>query len=81
MKKLKSSWTSGMSEEDALKLKEEFAKSAPIRVRLIEMLEKKFADEAKSRVSKLGYDSPNWALLQADSVGFQRALKEVISLL
>ena len=45
------------------------------------MLEDKCSASTKTSRSKDGYDSANWAYLQADARGYERALQEVISLI
>jgi hypothetical protein len=35
----------------------------------------------EDRISKNSYDSPNWAALQADGIGYERAINEIIALL
>lgn len=46
-----------------------------------QILEAKLADLNAELVRAKNYDSPNWALKQADYVGAARTLQDVISLL
>ena len=77
---MKTSWTASVKDKQ---LKEDitssFKASTVIRRRLKEMLEKKFSNAVD--LTKEGYESPCWALKQADAVGYQRALKEIVSML
>ena len=76
---MKTVWTSSKNEQETLDIKAAWAASGVLRNRLIELCE----DEIKGsyQLSKSQYDSPNWQLLQADSVGYRRALEKVISLI
>lgn len=78
---MKLAWTEGLSAEDKKAVKEDYQKSAAIRKRLVTMLDKRIDAEVKGITAKNRYDNPNWALLQADSIGYQRALNEIIALL
>lgn len=78
---MKSSIVKGMNEREADEMRQSFAAGAFLRKRIRELLlEKSDISVAASR-SKDGYSNPNWAYLQADAVGYQRAMHEVISLL
>lgn len=78
---MKSSWTRGLNEEQTKEMEREFASSALLRERLIELLEYKIKSNRTTQISKNSYDSPSWAFLQADSNAEERALKYVISLI
>lgn len=45
------------------------------------LLREKLAYLQRKSLGKQEYDSPSWALAQADAVGYMRALSEVIDLL
>jgi hypothetical protein len=45
------------------------------------ILEKKIEEIDSGRTRKADYDSPNWALKQADYIGSIRAIKDVLTLL
>lgn len=45
------------------------------------ILEKKLDEIEASRTRKLDYDSPNWAVKQADYIGSIRVIKDVLTLL
>ena len=78
---MKTTWTEGLSPEDAKRTKEDYVKSAALRNRLVTMLNKRADAEMSASLAKKGYDSPNWSLLQADLVGYQRCIKEIINLI
>ena len=76
---MKKSWTSGLEPEASGDVEDAFRSSKLIRRRLSELCEHKI--EGSYRLSRAEYDCPNWTLLQADSVGYKRALEEIISLI
>lgn len=45
---------------------------------LVQRLEKDLDDEVRKEESLINYENPNWALLQAESLGYRRALRDVI---
>lgn len=78
---MKQSWTKGITKESATELRQNFKEALVMRRRLVSLLKEKVnTSDAQSR-SKLLYDNPNWALLQADQRGYERALEEVIDLI
>jgi len=78
---MKTVWTNGLTTEKKEEIKGAFNASGSIRMRLQKLLEDKIESKRKKNVLESSYDNPNWALLQADAIGFQRALEEVISLI
>jgi len=76
---MKKSWTNGLDEDRVEYIKGAFASSNLIRSRLEEMIQQRIG--ASYKLSRAEYDCPNWTLLQADSVGYRRALEEIISLI
>lgn len=78
---MKTSWTKGLKQEVSDELRENFYHSSVVRQRLITILEEKMAASAVNSRSKDNYGLAGWPYLQADSVGYERALKEVISLI
>lgn len=78
---MKTSWTKGLSEEKALLTKRTFEESIALRKRLKEMLEEKIVSSRNEAMSKDLYDNVNWVYRQADSVGYQRAITEIISII
>ena len=78
---MKMNWTKGLTPERATEVKKDFVGSAILRKRLIELVEEKMKTSRDASTSLDAYTSPNWAYLQADARGYERALKEVISLI
>lgn len=78
---MKLSWTSGLNKELATDVRTNFKESLVVRRRLVKMLEDLADASVKASRSKLLYDNPNWALLQADQRGYERALSEIIKLI
>ena len=78
---MKTSWTNGLSEQEKSDLKASFASSLVMRKRLTFLAEEKINSSTRYARNKLTYDNPNWAFLQADQRGYERALTEIIDLL
>lgn len=78
---MKVSWTKGLDKQLAIDVKQNFKESLVMRKRLVSLLHDKAALSNKLSMSKEGYDKPNWAYLQADARGYERALFEIISLI
>jgi hypothetical protein len=78
---MKASWTVGLDEQVAKDVRGDFKSSLLTRKRLAALLEDKIRSADKTAMNKEGYDVSNWALKQADLIGFKRALNEVIELI
>lgn len=78
---MKTGLTSGRSKEDVAIIRQEFSSSPTLRKVLVEVLEKKMEVSHNKSMSEDGYNSANWAYLQADARGYERAMKEIISYL
>jgi hypothetical protein len=78
---IKKSWVTGLDEELEKDIREAFKGSIVLRKRLGELVENKIDTNVTVTRSKANYDNPNWTYLQADSCGYQRALKEIIELI
>lgn len=79
---MKSNWITGITDTQRKQdIRASFTASLVMRKRLNELLEKKMRESWSSSVSKEGYDSPNWALKQADARGYERAMREILSLI
>jgi len=78
---MKKSWTNGLDKDLALEVRQHFTSSLILRKRLVAMLLEKDIEFSREGRSKGGYDCPNWAYKQADSVGYSRALHEIIALI
>lgn len=78
---MKTSITSGLNELEASEIKAEYLGSPMLRKRIIELLIQRQEKSLKERRKKDCYDSPNFALIQADQIGYERAIDEVIQLI
>ena len=78
---MKVSWTKGLEKELSIDVTQNFRESLVMRRRLSQLLDEKIDASLHSARSKISYETPNWALMQADAVGYQRALQEIISLI
>jgi hypothetical protein len=78
---MKTSWTKGLTEQEILDIESAYKASSLIRKRLIDILKDKVDANRKSARSKTSYDNPNWAYLQADNSGYERALHDLIDLI
>jgi hypothetical protein len=78
---MKARWTINETRERTVEIKGNFAASSLMRKKLEELLNKKIEASLVNSRSKDNYSLAGWPYLQADSVGYERALKEVISLI
>lgn len=78
---MKSSIAAGLEAQDAREIKDAFRASKRIRDRYVVLLEAKLELSRKEARKKDAYEKPSWAYLQADSIGYERAIFELISLL
>ena len=78
---MKDSWTRGLDESHALEIRKDYAGSSLLRKRFSYLIEDKRNSSITSDESREGYDCPNWSFKQADSVGYRRALREVMDLI
>lgn len=78
---MKTVLTKGLNAEQKEEIKRDFLASSQLRERYKQLLKEKSELAQKASITKDNYLSPNWGYLQADAVGYQRALEEVISLL
>lgn len=75
------SWTKGVDKELVQDIRGNFAEALVMRRRLKEMLLDKVETSQRVNREKSAYDNPNWAYLQADSRGYERAMHEILSLI
>lgn len=78
---MKSVWTKNLSPEQAALASRDFKESKALRRRLAEILDEKLRVKHSETRTKEGYANPNWAYFQADAIGYERALTEILSLL
>ncbi len=77
---MKVNWIAGLDAVRKDDVRQSFKASLVMRKRLLELLEKKMRESWASSMAQDGYDTPNWALKQADARGYERAMKEIMSL-
>lgn len=78
---MKTVLTKGLSKEQAAEIEQDFKAAAFLRERLTTILEEKVDALRRDNRQKSSYESPSWAYVQADYIGYERAIYEVISLL
>lgn len=78
---MKTSLTAGLKGEEKDEIVSSFLASARLRERLIYVLTNKLESDRREVRSKNTYESPSWGYVQADFIGYERAISELISLL
>lgn len=78
---MKTKWTQGLNADETKEMVSYFKSSLLLRKRLDKIIRDKIESSTASSLSKDTYDSPSWAYLQADRNGYERALREIISLI
>lgn len=78
---MKTVWTKGLAKDEAQQVEDAFNGASLMRLKLVEILEQKYDSCDKSSLAKANYDSPNWAFVKADEVGYKRCIQEILSLL
>ena len=78
---MKSILTAGLPDERSKEVSEEFKRSSLLRERLIDILRQKNETNRTNVRQKSSYESPSWAYIQADAIGYERAIYELINLI
>lgn len=78
---MKKSWIAGLDKDESEEMRGMYLSSLRLRQRLHTLVEDKISSSYTTALTKSSYDNPNWALLQADHRGYERALHEILSLL
>lgn len=78
---MKTVLTKGLDDTRAEELEQDFRASAFLRERLTAVLTQKVESLRREVRQKETYLSPSWAYIQADYIGYERAIYEVISLI
>ncbi len=78
---MKKSWFDGLTDDQIKEVRGDFKSSLVVRNRLRVLIEKKIESARDASLTKGGYEVANWAFKQADGIGYERALKEVIDLI
>jgi hypothetical protein len=78
---MKQSWLNGIPEDRVQEVKRDYEGSYGMRKRLIELLDVKLKASNSFSRSKDNYEKAGWPYLQADAIGYERAILDVISLI
>ena len=78
---MKTALLKGLKKDQAAEIEQDFKAAAYLRERLTAILEEKVDALRRDIRQKTTYESPSWAYVQADYIGYERAIYEVISLL
>jgi len=78
---MKQSWTQGLDPSRATQIKQDYVGAATLRKRMEELLLQKIKVSNAVTRKKESYEISNWAYLQADAIGYERAILEIISLI
>lgn len=78
---MKTSLLADLEPDQKDEFNKQFIAAHYVRKQLVNVLTKKYLSRDAEEMNKEGYDSPSWAYKQADSVGYKRAIRELISLL
>lgn len=78
---MKTVWTKSLDKDQAKDVRADFISAHILRKRLTEILEEKIETKRTAIRNDQNYDKPNWSNYVADSIGYERALQEVISLI
>jgi hypothetical protein len=75
-------WTAHLPEDKRAEFSQQMAlMNGPVLKRLLDIVQKYKSVSQDRTLSKSNYESPSWAYIQADNVGYQRALTEIELLL
>jgi len=78
---MKQSWLKDLDPQAESDLRGNYVASKLTRKRLEDLLLLKISSSNTKARSKGSYDNANWAYLQADNVGYERAMHEIIDLI
>ena len=78
---MKSTWFDGLEEDQKKELKGDFISSQLVRKRLTKILKDKIETNRTAIRKKENYEVAHFPALVGDSIGYERALEEIISLL
>lgn len=76
---MKIKWTQGLDEQLSKDVISSYKESIVLRKRLKKILEDIIEETRATQCSKTLYESPNWQFMQADKMGYERALRDIIS--
>jgi hypothetical protein len=74
-------WTKGLESQQKTDLKAQLKASQNILNRLSTLLQEDIDSCIKAQEARDSYDSPSWAMYQADAIGETRAYRKILRLL
>lgn len=78
----KKSWVVGLgSLEKEDEMEKIYEEAIAFRKRLSVLLNKRIDSNRGFLISRKQYECPNWAYLQSDGIGYERAMNEVLNLI
>ena len=69
------------SKAEETELRQSYASAHLMREKLSQVLSDKAEEAQRASLAKEGYESAAWAYKQADNVGYQRAIQEILKYL
>jgi hypothetical protein len=78
---MKTSLFKGLDEDATKEAEVNFNQAYLLRTLITKRLKDKIGNARKKSRNDKGYENPSWAYQQADLIGYERALEEVISIL
>ncbi len=69
------------TKEDKDEIRGQFIAALRLRMQIIDLIKEKIDSYKLETLSKEGYGDASWAYKQADANGYERAMREIISLL
>lgn len=78
---MKTQWYKGLDSDAKEEMINHYKGSGILRKRLSQIIEDKIDAKTRESLNASDYELSNWAYKQADSVGYRRALQEIISLI
>lgn len=79
--KLKTTWYTGLDEDQKKELRADFISAHLLRKRLTKLLNDKIETKRTMMRNDENYEKANWNYLMADSLGYERAMNEIINLI
>jgi len=78
---MKTNWLTGLDADKKKDLTAQFNASVLLRERLSKLCINLTNAQRNKSLTLTNYDEPNWALKQADLIGYERAMKDIVNLL
>lgn len=78
---MRTAWTKNLDVQNTKDITQLYKESLILRKRLNTILSELIEDKRRGAGLESKYDSPNWAYLQADRLGYERALRDIIALI